>query len=115
VPKARTAFESGLNIPGYGIRSYQTYESNVPYILRFMIDKEIQGCNWVELPPATYSIREGEWKASLCQLEVDIVYTNIISHKPEGEWGKLAPLRILSFDIECMGRAGHFPEAELVS
>ena len=25
---------------------------------------------------------------------------------------KIAPLRILSFDIECMGRKGHFPEAE---
>jgi DNA polymerase delta subunit 1 len=23
-----------------------------------------------------------------------------------------APLRIMSFDIECMGRKGHFPEAE---
>jgi DNA polymerase delta subunit 1 len=24
----------------------------------------------------------------------------------------VAPLRILSFDIECQGRKGHFPEAE---
>ena len=24
----------------------------------------------------------------------------------------MAPLRILSFDIECQGRKGHFPEAE---
>ena len=24
----------------------------------------------------------------------------------------MAPLRILSFDIECMGRKGHFPEAD---
>ena len=29
-----------------------------------------------------------------------------------GEWSKIAPLRILSFDIECQGRKGHFPEAE---
>lgn len=32
--------------------------------------------------------------------------------KPEGEWSKVAPLRILSFDIECQGRKGYFPEAE---
>eukprot|EP00658_Telonema_sp_P-2_P059811 TRINITY_DN48917_c0_g1_i1.p1 TRINITY_DN48917_c0_g1~~TRINITY_DN48917_c0_g1_i1.p1 ORF type:complete len:808 (-),score=162.02 TRINITY_DN48917_c0_g1_i1:121-2544(-) len=34
-----------------------------------------------------------------------------MSHAPEGEWSKQAPLRILSFDIECAGRKGFFPEA----
>ena len=29
-----------------------------------------------------------------------------------GEWSKIAPLRILSFDIECAGRKGVFPEPE---
>lgn len=33
-------------------------------------------------------------------------------HAAEGEWSKLAPLRILSFDIECAGRKGIFPEPE---
>ncbi|KAH9128699.1 hypothetical protein LEN26_005754 [Aphanomyces euteiches] len=112
VPKVRSALESGITIPGYGTRSYQTYESNVPYILRFMIDQEIQGCNWVELPAGTYRFRNPHQQVSLCQMEVDIVYMNLVSHAPTGEWGKLAPLRILSFDIECMGRTGHFPEAE---
>ena len=31
----------------------------------------------------------------------------------EGEWQAIAPLRILSFDIECAGRKGHFPEANM--
>ena len=35
-----------------------------------------------------------------------------MAHKSEGEWSKIAPLRVLSFDIECQGRKGHFPEAE---
>lgn len=30
----------------------------------------------------------------------------------KGEWDKIAPVRILSFDIECAGRKGIFPEAE---
>ena len=38
-------------------------------------------------------------------------YDNIISHAPEGDWSRIAPLRILSFDIECAGRKGIFPEA----
>ena len=31
---------------------------------------------------------------------------------PQGEWSKIAPVRILSFDIECAGRKGVFPEPE---
>ncbi|KAG6868419.1 hypothetical protein C0993_003363 [Termitomyces sp. T159_Od127] len=34
------------------------------------------------------------------------------SHAPEGVWSKIAPLRILSFDIECAGRKGIFPEPQ---
>jgi DNA polymerase delta subunit 1 len=39
-------------------------------------------------------------------------YDGFISHTPEGEWSKIAPLRILSFDIECAGRKGIFPEPQ---
>lgn len=114
VPKARTLLESGVTLPGCEFRSYQTYESNVPFILRFMIDQDIQGCNWLEAPRGTYAVRGAVHKTSLCQIELDIVYNNVVSHAPVGEWSKLAPFRILSFDIECMGRRGYFPEAEKV-
>jgi DNA polymerase delta subunit 1 len=40
-------------------------------------------------------------------------YKDLISHAPEGDWLKIAPLRILSFDIECAGRKGIFPEAQI--
>lgn len=36
---------------------------------------------------------------------------NLISHSPEGIWSHIAPLRLCSFDIECAGRKGIFPEA----
>ncbi len=49
---------------------------------------------------------------SRCQLEVDVLCKDIISHPAEGEWIKIAPLRMLSFDIECAGRKGIFPEPE---
>ena len=38
-------------------------------------------------------------------------YRDLIAHHNDGEWAKMAPLRILSFDIECAGRKGVFPEA----
>ena len=49
---------------------------------------------------------------SRCQIEVDVSWENFISHEPEGEWSTIAPIRILSFDIECAGRKGIFPEPE---
>lgn len=36
---------------------------------------------------------------------------DLVSHAPENQWSGIAPLRILSFDIECAGRKGAFPEA----
>lgn len=36
----------------------------------------------------------------------------LVAHEPDGEWLDIAPMRILSFDIECAGRPGVFPEAE---
>lgn len=49
--------------------------------------------------------------ANPCLILVTISPSAIISHAPEGEWSDIAPLRILSFDIECAGRKGVFPEA----
>lgn len=76
-----------------------------------MVDSDIVGCNWIELPAGKWFMRKFNTtpkNTSLCQIEVDISYENIISHAPEGEWSKVAPFRILSFDIECAGRAGMF-------
>lgn len=45
-------------------------------------------------------------QVSLAQLEVDVSWADLKSHPAEGEWQKIAPLRVLSFDIECAGRKG---------
>ena len=50
---------------------------------------------------------------SKSQIELDISWEDFISHPAEGEWQKIAPVRILSFDIECQGRKGVFPQAEV--
>ena len=49
---------------------------------------------------------------SKAQIELDVSWEDVLSYPAEGEWQKLAPLRVLSFDIECAGRKGIFPEAE---
>lgn len=75
-----------------------------------MVDMNVVGCNWIEVPAGKYSLRtpdnkNGVW-TSRCQTELDVSYENFISHAAEGEWSKVAPFRILSFDIECAGRKG---------
>ena len=103
--------DDGVQLSGCGVIRGQTYESNVPFVLRFMIDNEISGADWVELPAGKYSIIPLNLQKSRCNLELNIFFNNIIHHECINEWSNIAPMRILSFDIECQGRKGHFPDA----
>ena len=94
--------------------------------------QQVVGMNWIEVPAGKYHLLTHDKKKSHCQIELSVRYVcffkatygltltwflyswdNFVSHAPEGEWSKLAPLIILSFDIECAGRKGIFPEAQL--
>lgn len=115
IPKLRSALETKAQTFNYkglwnklepGILTFD----NIQYLLRFMIDTGIQGMSWVEAPAGKYHLHAPEDKVSNCQLEARIDYRDLIAHQPVGDWAKMAPLRILSFDIECAGRKGIFPE-----
>lgn len=67
--------------------------------------------SWVEVPHAKYHVIPQRDRHSNCQIEAYVHYRDLIAHPNDGEWAKMAPLRILSFDIECAGRKGVFPEA----
>ena len=61
-----------------------TYESNIAYTMRFMIDtkvslvkggredanQQVVGMNWVEFAGGKYELHEGAAKRSLCQIEL---------------------------------------------
>ena len=49
-----------------------TYESNMPYALRFMIDTHIVGMSWIELKQGTYIVRDNSLHSSKCQYELDV-------------------------------------------
>ena len=91
---------------GYQAQSYAIYEANIDFEIRFMAETQLVGCNWVRLPAGSYRIRDTQQRRSRTQLELDVRYTDLDSLSVDGEWGKLAPLRVLSFDIECAGRKG---------
>ena len=112
VATGRRILERGIKV-GQSHKQFKTYESNLPYVLRFMVDKDVTGGGWITLPAGSYEVREASKTVSRCGLEVDVDYRAITAHESEGEWINVAPLRIMSFDIECAGRKGHFPKPEL--
>ncbi len=114
VPRARSFLEGGLNISlGAAdlVRTgpFTTYESNVLFALRFMIDKGMVGGCWVQLNAMTYEMPQV--KKTHCQIELIAHHDNLVVHQAEGEWSVNAPIRILSFDIECAAEGKEFPKA----
>nr|BAJ78737.1 DNA polymerase delta catalytic subunit [Thermobia domestica] len=114
IAPAKRLLEKEVVYAALGTYNYQAFESNVDFDIRFMVDTNVVGCSWVELPPGKWRMRSKNNSSvpltSRCQIEVDVSWEDFISHPPEGEWAKVAPFRILSFDIECAGRKGIFPE-----
>lgn len=114
LPKVRGSLERGevsfkeFIKSGESLLSYE----NIAYTLRFMIDLKIVGMNWLCIKAGQYKIRDAARQVSLTQIELDCEPDAVKSYTPEGEWSDIAPLRILSFDIECAGRKGIFPEAQ---
>lgn len=69
--------------------------------------------SWVEAKVGKYHMIPHNDRHSTCQIEAYVHYRDLIAHQADGEWAKMAPLRILSFDIECAGRKGIFPEPNM--
>ncbi|RMD45123.1 hypothetical protein DV735_g64, partial [Chaetothyriales sp. CBS 134920] len=114
INKLRSTIEGGMaNYKGMwkGVDGGVLTFDNIQYVLRFMIDTGITGMSWVQVPANRYQLIPQHERQSNCQIEAFCNYKDLVSLGHDGEWAKMAPLRILSFDIECAGRKGVFPEA----
>jgi len=109
--KYRYFFEAPLYIPNVTSQptKFATYEANLQPMLRCFHIKKISGCSWVQV--SKYTLVEGEMKESYCDVEIKANWKEIEpivkSHN--------APLRIMSFDIECYSNDGSFPQANRLS
>lgn len=57
IPKLVAATRRVLNntdIPPFDCVNYQSFESNIDFEVRFMVDARIAGCSWIECPPGTF-------------------------------------------------------------
>jgi DNA polymerase elongation subunit (family B) len=108
--KFRYLFEqSKVYIPGVLNAPYQfkTYEANLPPMLRCFHIMKVSGCGWVNVEKYQ-EIKEEYMKESFCDIEIRADWRKI---KPINKDFN-APLRILSFDIECYSIDGEFPQAK---
>jgi DNA polymerase elongation subunit (family B) len=88
--------------PTFPTHTYKAFESNIDFDIRFMVDNDIVGCNWIEIPPGKWQLR-GQHKfsntnrpcVSRCQLEIDVSTDDIVSHAPEGKELKLCAFFLL--------------------
>lgn len=93
--------EEGLSIPGLQQTSFNTFESNIPFVLRFMIDHGISGGGWVELPAGKYELATNP--VGNTQIEAECVYEDLVAHPADSEeHSTIAPLRMLSFGKKCI-------------
>lgn len=84
MPTARKALENntGIHINNYGrIQTNVTYETNIDFETRFMVDTLLMGCNWIELKAGMFQQRKVPM--SHCQIELETTWDGFISHNPE--------------------------------
>lgn len=109
VAKARDSLEFGN--PAVTHRAIKTFEGNVPFELRYMIDTKLNGCDWIRVKAGGYS-GVGEEAISTAQYEIKL---NTLEHAepiPSDKRGDLAPMRYLSYDIEVLNDGAGFPTAK---
>ncbi|KAL3067979.1 hypothetical protein niasHT_037969 [Heterodera trifolii] len=93
-------------------RPCQAFEANLDFEVRFMADLGLVGCGWAECPARKFTYIDPKQRNTNCQIEVTINVNDLNVHSAdEPNWSHIAPLRTLSFDIECMGPLGTFPDA----
>ena len=88
----------------------KTYDCNVTFNLRAMVDIGLVGNSWITLDRSKFTVRTDREKETLFPLELDTTFENIVTHVPEERWARVPVRRNLSIDIECKGRKGHFPD-----
>lgn len=92
-------------------KRYVTYEANVPFELRYMIDHNMYGCQWLRLSPGV--CEQSRYQRSSAQYEWRV--RPGIRHTEKWEplaTSDIGPMRILFYDIEVFRKERGFPVAK---
>jgi len=78
----------------------QTYESDVPFVLRFSIDRNIKGMGWVNISSYRWEPIPVNHRDRLSKCQIEVVVRNPEHVNGDNEREEMAPLRCLGFDCE---------------
>lgn len=95
--------------PGIRAGRTETWESNIEPMMQFMAQNKACGGGWFEVPLDCLS-ESADGKRSYCDLEGYVNTKDLKWLDPDVHY-EMAPLRVLSFDIECAAEKGTFPQA----
>lgn len=104
IPVARDLLVSGQICN----RKMEVFEAGLLFPLRYGVDCNIYTGCWVQVEQKNV-VRVRNKPTSYCDLELDAHYLKVHSLGHEGDFEMVAPIRMLSFDIECLGQNQHFP------
>ncbi len=88
----------------------ETFNSNLDAVLQFMVDAGLRGCQWCTLHDHSNADVGLDHRRSTCMYEMTTQIENLCIMDADDS---IAPLRIVSFDIEAAGRRGVFPQPEI--
>jgi DNA polymerase I len=85
------------------------YETDILFKNRFLIDRSLGGMGWVEAPIPEWTVGAAAAGGASCATALPPIHVEAlhpVSHETN------APLRFMSFDIECLPDQGEMPKAE---
>ena len=68
VPTLKRIVEDGVTLPNGTLLQGTPFECNVPFVLRFMVDRDLVGAGWLTFPKETYRVRDMGSKQTHCQV-----------------------------------------------
>lgn len=105
---AKIIASSTFFIPGIPQRTFPLYESNIAPFLRFAHIQSIAPAGWVNVQRNACSTEDAVMP-SKCELDIQCSWKHVTGDKDTTD---MAPIKIASFDIECMSSDMDFPVAQ---
>lgn len=100
--KCMYMFNNFIEVPGLPTAKYETYESNIEPVLRFIHLREINPTGWIRVSKVSKLSSE----ESTCMFNFAVHWTNVEPIKND----TIAPYIACAFDIECISMTGGFPK-----
>jgi DNA polymerase delta subunit 1 len=110
VTTLRSILGTGTPQPLFGKSKFVTYESDILFIQRWMIDKNLVGGGWMQIKEGSVFQDITHLGITNCDIHIKIDTSYIESLPLRSDH---AQINIFSFDIECAGRVNEFPVPEI--